>query len=169
MSNLAEVGFFADLLEAEGLTTRVQHRHDFAALDGVWETFYELHVSSDVAEKAVQVLRTELAGENTVDEPPLTGLETGAPRPNMLRPLLFAAVAGGLAYWVGRSGVGPPPAPTRADALWHVVAESPPFWSEPTDGFARRRLRFDAATQSVIIDDDFDGDGHFDRRRRIAY
>jgi hypothetical protein len=167
MGNLAEVGYFADILEAQDIATRVHHRHEFSALDGIWETFYELQVPGELAESAVGTLRQELTHEDDGGHDDF--LASQATRPPMFRPLLWAAVAGGIAYWAGRSGVGMLPLPPDPpDTLWHVVSESAPFWSEPRDGEPRRCLRFDEQTSSMVVEEHFDADGIPERLLRIG-
>jgi len=174
MASLAEAGFFADALEAHGLSARVFHRQDFNALDGYWESYYELAAQRGDSASAVTLLREQLAalgGDSNDDEfdnlP--RGYNFSASRlAHVWTPLICAALAGGFAYWVGRTGMGRF-MDTRepVTSLWHVVAESPPFWSEPQRGTPRRCLRFDAASQSVYLEEDFDGDGQVDHQRQF--
>jgi hypothetical protein len=167
MGNLAEVGYFADVLEAQSIPTRVHHRHEFSALDGSWETFYELHVPPAAADAAVQTLRQEVVIEDNSSADDAAPPADASERSPMLRPLFWAALAGGIAYWAGRTGAGPA-SPEPPGTLWNVVAESPPFWSEPRAGMPRRCLRYDAQSHTVIVEEDTNGDGRADRHLRIS-
>src|SRR5262245_4499336 len=166
MASLAEAGFFADALEAHGISSRVFHRQDFNALDGYWESYYELAAQRAESARAVALLRDELAalgGELNEDEHehlPARFSYSASRMVHVWTPLICAALAGGIFYWVGRSGMGRfPDTREPVTSLWHVVAESPPFWSEPQRGLPRRCLRFDAVSQSVYLEEDIDGDG----------
>ena len=175
MVSLAEAGFFADALEAHGISARVFHRQDFNALEGYWESYYELAAQRVESATAVALLREELAalGANDFSDGESENLVprftlSASRMARVWTPLICAALAGGIAYWVGRSGMGRF-TDTRepVTSLWHVVAESPPFWSEPQRGVPRRCLRFDAVSQSVYLEEDFDGDGRVDHQRQF--
>ena len=175
MTSLAEAGFFADALDAHGYPSRIFHRQDFNALDGYWESYYELAAQRDDSAAAIDVLRQELAamGTDASEEGPERIARRypamhGSPRlMHVFTPLICAALAGGLAYWVGRSGLRFTDRFEPSATLWHVVAESPPFWSEPRRGYPRRCLRFDVVSQSVLLDEDYDGDGIVDHQRQF--
>jgi len=176
MVSLAEAGYFADALEAHGLAARVFHRQDFNALEGYWESYYELAAQRAESATAVALLREELAalGSNDFSDseedlgPRFTYSASASRMARVWTPLICAALASGFAYWVGRSGMGRL-TDTRepVTSLWHVVAESPPFWSEPQRGIPRRCLRFDAASQSVYLEEDVNGDGLVDHQRQF--
>ena len=168
LSNLAEAGFFADWLEGDGIPARVHHRHGFSAIEDAWDTTYELHVSAGDAERALAILREALSEES--EEAAMTAEPGPGRRGNtFLRgsPLIWMILAGGIAYVLGRSGWVPAQREVQS-ALWHVVAESPPLWSEPRAGQPRRCLRYDAPSGVVILDLDVDGDGRWDRQQRFV-
>lgn len=167
LSNLAEAGYFADWLEGEGIPARVHHRHNFSALEDNWNTTFELHVHAAEAERALTILRealSEEADDDTFSVDPDPRRRTNAFL--MGSPLIWIILAGGLAYVLGRSGWAPAQREMQS-ALWHVVAESPPLWSEPRAGQPRRCLRYDAPSGVVVLDLDFDGDGQWDQQQRF--
>ena len=164
MNNLAEIGYFADLLESRNITTDVLQHNDFNALDGVWRAQYGLRVSRRDAAEAAQILKQEISPE---DE---EGVEAGAQFPRFRGSLALLAVVGGIAYCVGRgTAVDIRPAPQNVAPLWEALSESDaPLTSEPRGNLPRRRLRYEPESGHIVLEDDLDADGHFDRARRFT-
>lgn len=173
LANLAETGYFADLLQADGVPTNVEQRSEFDAVDGTWRTQYVLQVPEGRAVEAADSLKRELAlGE---DEPALAGRSEDWRRASaehapsgisVWKPLALMLVASGLAYCAGRSGIERPPVarPTH-DGLLKVLnglPENTVFQAE--QGGAQLRLTV-GEDDTVFLEEDFDRDGQWDRRR----
>lgn len=169
LSNLAEAGFFADWLEGEGITTRVHHRNSFSAVHDTWNTTFELHVPESQAQQAVAILREALQEEAEDERSLATAVSDDRRIHSFLAgsPLIWIILAGGIGYVLGRSGWAPAQREMQS-ALWQVVAESPPFWSEPRRGQPHRCLRYDPATGEVVLDLDLDQDGNWDFHQRFV-
>jgi hypothetical protein len=184
LTNLAEVGFFADILEGAGFTTNVQHHNEFSAVDGFWQTLFILRVRPEDARAASERLRSEVvnhatgsdrlgdrAGQGAVagefdDELPVGAWNRGG----AWKPILVVLIAGGLAYVAGRGGLGAPPVGAADDGLRQALSESTQPWTSharPDGTGPRRRLQFDANSRVLLLEDDLDGDGQFDRQRRF--
>lgn len=169
--NLAEVGYLADLLEAEQIETFVREASDFCAVAGRWTTAYVLEVPPADRETAVSLLQAEIdAGDQERIERETVSSGSGGLL-TLWTPLMVAVMAGGLAYCAGRGEVEP--RPTRDERLWQALSElekplvGPPHATQPA-----RRLRYDPVAHTLVIEEDLDGDGHFgglrDRTRRFS-
>jgi hypothetical protein len=87
-----------------------------------------------------------------------------------LAPIALALVAGGLAAWAARDSLdarGPVPT-TTSSSLWKAL-EAPDQWMESpaTAGTTQRRFQFDSRRRSLVVEQDFDGDGWYDSRREF--
>lgn len=168
VSNLAEVGYLADLLEGEGIATQILQDSDFCAVSGSWLTTYLLRVPGEKSGTAIQCLKDEVA---PADDSPWSD-EAYAQRHGAGKPLatwrsvVLVLMAGGIAYYAGRVSVERPhrPIPLR-ESLWQAISEDDqPLVSFP-NAKPSRRLRFEPATRSIMLEDDADGDGQFRVRR----
>jgi len=190
LNNLAEAGFYADFLEGEGFSTRVNHRHDYSALDATWDTSFELQVSADEVTRAFATLqkgieqhedgrdsdeswgesgassqrRAAWAGQGSVVQDEFDGRRRSS---TLSPPLVWVLVAGGLAYTLGRSGVGPAHH-SEQDVVWQAIRHSSPFISEPAEGNPRRCLRYDPAQREFVLEEDQNGDGVWDLQWRFS-
>ncbi len=81
--------------------------------------------------------------------------------------LAWVLVAGGLAYTLGRSGIGPGFQP-EPDVVWQTIRNSSPFISEPAEGSPRRCLRYDRTRREFVLEEDRNGDGVWDRQWRFV-
>ncbi|MCO6453843.1 MAG: hypothetical protein J5I93_00895 [Pirellulaceae bacterium] len=172
LSHLAEVGFFADGLEAAGIATNVHQQQEFSALDGRWTMQFILRVPRGELQRAAQLLRDEVAASEDPDaasEPHAEFTGAGASRPRSWAPLLLVLVAGSLAYVAGRGGWAQPRQHLAPDPLRRALSESeePLLGGTGPDGQPGRILRYDANSDSIILADDLDGDGRFERQRRF--
>ena len=177
LTNLAEVGFFADIVEGGGIGTNVLQHNEFSALDGRWETVFVLRVPRDEARHAAQLLRDEAsdrresaANRNAFDT---LGADTGRPAsggPFWTRAMLmvFVLIVGGIAYFAVRgttfirSGTG------SAEALMRALSDSdqPLTLETPPDGAgAARRLRYLPESRTILLEYARDGDGRWDRQQ----
>jgi hypothetical protein len=171
LTNLAETGYFADLIQAEEVPTNIVQHSEFDAVDGAWRTIYLLQVPEDEAAAAAESLKRELALAEEEAGRSWPRDDAGAERRaagGSWKPVVLILVAGGLAFYAGRFGVDrrPPPARPAQDELDRALGDLPPgvsFRSE--DGGVRRRLTFDRDSRAVFLEEDFDQDGRWDRLR----
>jgi len=170
LNNLAEVGYFADLLESQGFEPHVRQHDEFSALDGSWQTTYLLCVAARDASRAAGLLKEEL--QNSPDESNWEAAPFGADDQqvgslSMWKPMALLLVAGGLAYIVGRDSFPRPPQQQPAkprSGLWQAVDDTGQRTFYSTGAAGRTRLRFEADNR-VFLDEDFDADGQYDRSR----
>ena len=172
ITNLAEVGYFADRLDAMNVETDIVQHDEFSAVDGSWSSRFILRVRPEHTAAATELLRREMggarrqwAGENDPD-PAAKPLASAA----SWTPLVLVLMAGGLAYCAGRNSALPWTAHVdAASSLSAALCESTaPLTSSPAPGQPGRRLRFDPASHSVLLEEDFDGDGSYERRRQFS-
>ncbi len=175
MANLAEAGFLCELLDSRGLPARLDQLNDFSAVDGTWQTRFILKVPSDFRARATDLLRDEVATFHAEDKSDDVSAEMGAsaspemPRPQLLSiigPLLLLAMVAMSSYAAGRAVGRPMPGPAISSDLWGALRETTqPLISVSPDGKLQRQLQFDRDEGTLILEDDRDGDGRFDRRR----
>lgn len=162
VTNLAEVGFFDDLLARHEVPCHVEASDQYDALGGAWRPTFVLRVMQADVERAIALVDRELAetaGDEPVGEPAST---------NALRWIALALLAGGLAYG-GRTIWAAVAKPPRAANLWETVrAIDQPLLGVDPDGNPRRVLWFDHASQTFVLDEDVSGDGRLDTRRRFS-
>ena len=176
LTNLAEVGYFADALETRGMPTKVRQHNEYSALDGTWRSTFILQVPQTDGAAAAELMEHELAqSQDEVEDWEFTRAagENGTPSfpAAPWKSLALVLVASGLAYCAGHSGVdqlhGQRP-PRLQPSLWQALRESSgPLVTNGPPGKPCRRISFDPATGSVFLEDDFDGDGRFDRLRQF--
>ena len=195
LADMADSGYFSDILRQHEIEVRVHGVDEFNALLGLWESAYVLQVRPGDAERAAEVVREEL--ESGGEEPrgkqadPLTGPvhdesyfqvpsvggeshdwldqrddSQGAP---IWKSVALVLVAGGLAYGVGQSTArrNAPEVPEgQRDALWQALSQpGETFVTEGPPGVRRYRLRYDLPSDQIHMDEDIDGDGRYDRRQ----
>lgn len=169
LASLAEVGYFADLLDGREISTNVRQHNQFSAVDGGWQTTYYLQVPQILSAEATEALQREL--EEMANHKDYNDTEEADKQPTPAiaswRPVVLVLVVGGIAYCAGRGGLQRPPAPPKStDSLWQVFTEAPSPW-EYSAGLdePRRRLRYDDQTNRILLEEDFDHDGQFDSQR----
>ncbi len=116
--SLAEVGYFADVLDGLGIDAHVRQHHEFSALDGSWRTLYLLEVPRTQSAAAIEVLQSELEGMGLeeADAAQADHFGDASDRPShgrIWKPVVFVLVASSLAYCVGQESAArrqaPPP------------------------------------------------------------
>ena len=173
LANLAEAGFMANLLADQHVPSRIRQVDDFSAVDGTWASIFILQVPDQDAQQAAERIRAELA-KSPPDAPHQDAAtrEAGLADATVIawRPVAWVLVAGSLAYLAGygvpgrRDRPGPPAA---RQTLWDEVSRiGIPLISQSPPGRPQFRLSFDAATDQFQLDEDHDGDGQFELRRR---
>lgn len=171
--NGAEAGYFADeLYRTTGIETEVMAREHFDAVHAAWSIDYLLLASASEASQGAQALRTlvedseDRAEQTCPPEQDRNELSSG-----MWMPLILTLAAGSIACWgVERAEQRPrPPAlvdrdPRAPPDLWHILgATSGPWLQKGADGVGARELTVDPDRQTVLLREDHDGDGTFDR------
>jgi hypothetical protein len=205
--SLAEVGYFADVLEGLGISTHVRQHHEFSAMDGSWRTLYLLEVPRAQSSAAIEALKSELEvmGLDEIDAAQADNFADAADRPSsgrIWKPVVFVLVASSLAYCVGQENAarrqaaaprehapkreivggaipdrprgtrtdekGDPRLPPAQQTLWESIRSLPaPLASEPEPGQPRHRLRYEKQDNTVVLEEDRDGDGLYDFARRF--
>ena len=167
-SNLAEAGYLADELENGGFRTQIKQHDSFSALDGSWTGFFLIQVPAEEAQQSADQLRSYLA------EPELTSPLSVAQDydatdrgPIVLRPLAMMLVAGVAILFIGqkmrelRARHDPQ---TRPRLLTVLEKIDRPFVSvNPRHAPNRFRLLFSRPAEAWQLQEDVDGDGHYDR------
>ena len=171
LTNLAETGYFADLIQADEVPTNIVQHSEFDAVDGSWRTIYLLQVPDDKAADAAESLKREL--ELAEEESGRSWHRDGGHAERRSggaswKPVVLILVAGGLAFYAGRFGVDrrPPPARPAQDELDSALNDLPPGIEFQSDeGGVRRRLTFDRDNRALFLEEDIDRDGRWDRLR----
>jgi len=167
LANLAEVGYFEDVLVGADIELRVQEHDDFDAVAGNWQRVYVIQVPLDQGQSASELIDDYLRRSAALVDGE-TADEASRERPMSLwKPFALVLLASGLVYLAVQAG-NPRQGPRAAkekdmSRLWDVLIE--------TDGVLRdkhRQLRYDRLHRRLIIDDDLDGDGRFDLRREFV-
>lgn len=169
----AEAGYFADELSRQtGIETDVLARERFDAVHAAWRLDYILLVPSEASEGAPRLLQglvdatgDELAGDDQ-ERSSHSDLPAG-----VWVPLILTLAAGSIAcFGVERNDHRPrPPALVVGDGrkpaeLWDVLdSDDGPWVQQLGDGRGTRQLTLDRDRQSVLLREDRDGDGQFDR------
>lgn len=169
MTNLAEAGFFADLLADEQIATHVRRHDRFSAVDGSWATDYFLQIHQQDAPRAAALIRQHLEESGGQETPPDDLQPAGLPDAGSAwKPLVAVLVVGGLACLVGQSILDGPERhapPVRRPTLWSTLGKlDQPLVSQPQDGRPGFRLYHDRHRNLTYLDHDHDGDGKYDQR-----
>ncbi|MBX3414651.1 MAG: hypothetical protein KF708_18330 [Pirellulales bacterium] len=175
VSNLAEVGYFEEVLQAAGIETKILEHDDYNAVSGDWSRTYVLRVDQQRADEAVTLLERALAATTDVDD---TERIRPANTPGRFTSAGIIALLGGaflVLLYIGadhrrdllegvrlpeEQAAGPRP------ALWRALAEEQTPLSSPLDGKRpRRRIYYDQEGDIILLEEDRDGDGRIDRTR----
>ncbi|MEX0937306.1 MAG: hypothetical protein WDZ59_05545 [Pirellulales bacterium] len=168
LSNLAEAGFFSQMLADEGIESQIRQHDDFSALDGSWSSVYVMQVPQADAQRATERIRQELSSGGveelgTTFKPETVGAAVA------WKPVALMLFAGSLAYLAGQNvprHEGQVPQNDSRASLWDAVRQiETPLVSEPAAGGARFRLSYDRAHAVFLLEEDRDGDGRYDQRR----
>ncbi len=195
--NAAEAGFFShELMLAEEIPSIVQIDEHFDALSGRWSTCFLLLVPERFAENAAVSLQRLVEQSNTEEsfeeESRKTfrvtseGMEQFGDEMEFDRypavgsgvnwvPIVLTLAAGSAAFWGVRKLQDRPqphanaaPVGARQQDLWERLSGSPEPWIQQIDGGERSRsIQFETDRNVVIIREDRDGDGLFEREHRI--
>ena len=173
LSNLAEAGFFADWLDGEGMEARVREHHEFSAVDGSWQTVYVLEVPAEYGAEAAQRLTSELeaAEESNESASPFDrgARYRGETAAGLWTPVVFLLIFVGFLYFTRAIMRHPRNAVSRdASSFWNALTESQRvFASEGAPGQPGSRLSCDPRSRTISLQEDLDGDGHFERERHF--
>jgi hypothetical protein len=176
LTDLAEVGYFSDVLESEGFTPRVRQHNEFSAVDGSWKTIFIVQVPPQQSGEAAQHLR--LALEQTTDEADQagddralsgeasSGEKSANPWASLWKPVVFVLIASGVVYSMRHVDRGPRQPPRPGTSLWDTLIETDQvFASDSGNQHPNRRLVADRRTRTIWLYEDINGDGRADRVR----
>ena len=195
LADMTDSGYFSDVLRQHEIEVRVHEVDEFSALLGLWEVVFVLQVPRDDAERAIDLVRAEIEGghEEPADHMPneladpvqsesyfkvptsgdeqfeWPGATDGSQAAPLWKSVALVLVVGSLAYGVGRSTARRDAAEIpqdQRDALWQALSQpGETFGTEGPPGARRYRLRYDAPSDQIHMEEDIDGDGRYDRRQ----
>ncbi|TWT90173.1 hypothetical protein Mal64_05570 [Pseudobythopirellula maris] len=173
-ATLAEAGYLASVLQAEGIESDVLPREAFDAASGSWSCSFVLRVAQQDLARAEELAHSEAAAFNTDDE-------TDGQRPagdqgdpyTAWRPLVVVTVVGAALFAIAdylsdRQAVGPRAGAAQGDGQGlaaAVGALGEPLLTPPGPGGGRSRLSLNHDRGVWVLESDADGDGLFERRR----
>jgi len=175
LTNLAEVGYYADLLETQGYATNVDRRDEFSAIDGAWNTRYLLQVKAENGIHAAEVMKDDLVktGDHTTLGTDL-GDEPNLPRGNFFgqsglfyRAAISIVVIGFallVAERMSRSRIG---LSSTDDALWEAVEHLQAELRSSNAAGPDARMFHEKSSDTILLIDDVNRDGRFDRLRQF--
>ena len=193
-ANAAEAGYFAhELAHRLDFEPVVRAEQDFDATSGTWRCAYLLCAPESLADAAAALLH-EMCGEEenhsrrTLHESdrdsvssrfdPYTMEDDGgqferlATRRSLVpwASLLLTVAAGSVVFWSGRHAGRPPVVPRRQDALLKELLATPGRpWQQPLEQpGSLRQLTVSDDRQSILLQEDRDGDGQFEHERRFV-
>jgi hypothetical protein len=167
--NIAEAGFFADALEAaESIRSVLTTVDDFSAVSGNWQAVVHLRVASTEAKRAAAALRELQAatGGDEDQEAPIVSHRNECDSSHSWLPMA-AAFAAGSALVFAFAKLDGGGAKDSTGRLMQELLERPEPWVQTLPNGARRELR-SGHLKELILRDDLDADGRFERTRSIA-
>jgi hypothetical protein len=174
--NLAEAGYLANELEAEGFHSRVEQHDSFSAIDGSWTSVFLIQVPSEEVQESADHLRVHLA-ETELAQPIAAAdvfLDDASQRGAVVwRPIALMIVAGAAILFIGQKmrelrGRQHEP-PSRARLMHALENIDRPFVSvDPNHAPNRFRILYSHQARIWRLQEDMDGDGSYDREWRFA-
>jgi hypothetical protein len=195
--NAAEAGYFShELMLAEEISSMVKIDEHFDALSGRWATRFLLLVPERLAKHAAVSLQRLVEKSNseesieeearktfrvTSEEMEQFGGEMESDRYATVGsgvnwiPIMLTLAAGSAAFCGVRKFQDRPqphanaaPVGARQQDLWERLSGFPEPWIQQSEGGERTRsIQFETEGNVVIIREDSDGDGHFEREHRL--
>lgn len=185
-TNLAELGYFEEMLADHRIEMAVREVDEFNAIQGQWIRRYILSVAPEDAGPATELMQEQLgADDRRTEAMDATAVESGTSYDHWDRgfdrdrhrdddfaldpaklwvPVALVVLGGGLAIWALTAD--PTEDVPAGKMLWDALSESSaPLQSQPGPEGESRRLQFDPQTGNFILDEDTDGDRRFDRQR----
>ena len=195
--NAAEAGYFShELMLAEEIPSMVKMDEQFDALSGRWSTRFLLLVPERFRENAAEALLRLVEQSNSEDsleeetrktfrvtsedlehfgdEMEFDRYSAVESRVNWV-PIVLTLAAGSAVFWGVRKLQDRPqphanaaPVGARQQDLWERLSGFPEPWIQQSEGGERTRsIQFETEGNVVIIREDSDGDGHFEREHRL--
>ena len=195
--NAAEAGFFShELMLAEEIPSMVKMDEHFDALSGRWSTCFLLLVPErfrDHATVSLKRLVEQSNSEESLEEETLKTFRGTSEERDQFGdelefdrypavgsgvnwvPIVLTLAAGSAAFWGAKRIQDRPqphanaaPAGARQQDLWERLSGSPEPWIQQSEGGQRTKsIQFEIERNVVIIREDSDGDGRFEREHRI--
>lgn len=172
INNLADLGYFEDLLSRGGIAMRVHERDGLDASGSFYQTTFVVQVPEHEADRASTLMQDEI--DRSPDDAVPSGTTFGIPDPGspFWRPLAWVMLAGGIACWgsqfLGQNGQPRPDAGGR-QTLSQALGEIRQRLQAPVGpGRMQVKLGRNPDTGRLFLAEDFDGDGRWDRYREFA-
>jgi hypothetical protein len=171
-ANLAEVGYFSDVLAKHQIPTNLRQHDEFSATDGRWRAIFILQVPDELTDEAVRLTRAELdedptreTGGPTYDSDDFT--KTGSGLSALARSVAVVLVVAGLAFYAGQfTTVRKEDESASGPSLLETIAEiGVPLTTAEDAPKPRHRIRFHSHACAVLVERDEDGDGQFETYR----
>jgi hypothetical protein len=171
-ANLAEVGYFCDVLAQHQIPTNLRQHDEFSATDGSWRSVFILQVPDELTDEAVRLSRAELE-EDTIRESAETAshaaesTQNAAGLPTLARSVAVVLVVAGIAFYAGqvttaRREGGPVSGPSLEQTIEEIGV---PLTTAEDPAKPRHRIRFHTHASAVLVERDADGDGRFEAWR----
>lgn len=190
-ASVAEAGYLANVLSAEGIETHIEQHDSFSAIDGSWVSVFLLQTPAADAEHAADRIREQIARDESepsyaqTSGPPVDSYgraSTAAPGPmdqeesqlgpttTDWRPLALILFAGAAIFVIGfqfREARIHRATPSDGQTMLRALEKiDRPFVSQPRPGDTRRfRLLFDRRRRVWYLELDRNGDGRYEERR----
>ncbi len=186
-TNLAELGFFEELLSDNHVEMAVREINEFDAIHGQWNRRYILSVHEEDVSRAAELMQNQMGADDAhlatgeavaYAEAFTSGAWDSETSPTydqldndlvldpakLWVPVALVVLSGGLALWAMTSD--PTPDVPQGKKLWDALSESnEPLQTLPGPGGETRRLKYDSRKRAFILQEDTDGDQRIDRER----
>lgn len=183
-TNVAEAGFFChELMYQLSIPVKMAAEENFDALSGHWWSRYVLSVPDGAVDQATAALQQLIEQTSSSEDEAASSRnprdEDYAPLQEEFEdgigvnwvPIILTLAAGSVVFWGVRKLHDNPPAflaaPIRLqhDELWDYVSEDKPapFVQELQNGRGHRELRFEPDRKRIVIREDLDGDGRYEK------
>lgn len=186
-TNLAELGFFEELLAENRVEMAVRELDEFDAIHGQWNRRYILSVLEEDVTRAAELMQNQMgADDGHRSTKAISG--GGEPLPHedwdteynpanshsdddlvldpakLWVPVALIVLGGGLALWAMTADPSQDVPPGKK--LWDALSESnEPLQTLPGPAGETRRLQYDSRKREFILQEDTDGDQRIDRER----
>jgi hypothetical protein len=177
--NAAEAGYFADELARLGdWAVTLTLEENFDAVSGHWAHRFVLAAPETQAAAVTQALG-ELVEQGEPDERWADDQQPSAVNADDAGginwvPIVLTIAAGTAVLWAAKSLHDPPKRDARLAPvgglpldLWDDLSARPEPWVQQSDDGSRREVVFDPHRRLALIREDHDGDGIFERVRKV--
>jgi hypothetical protein len=165
LANVAEAGYLASSLQAEGIAARVVELPSYSAAGGAWTNGFVLQVDSQSREAAIEWLSRE--ADEMASEEPWCGPrgESSLASSMAIRLAGLVALAGFAGYWAGTHSHDSPPTQQATRLASELRALSVPLVALDARGEVVERLSYSAQRDALVWEQNRNGEGRFERVR----